>query len=378
MEKQNREIKNVPEIQPNSQSQQNIRHQIKRTEQNMEINQMGKQAEHSQEKTAVEQKITIVIPNYNGIKFIEECLLSLLSQEAGTPEYRVIMVDNGSEDGSRERVEERFPQVSVIALPENTGFCHAVNVGIRAAGTPYVILLNNDTKVAPRFVKSLYNAIEQRKNAFSVSAKMLMWDRPELLDGAGDRYCVLGWAYSRGKGRPAAGYGQSCRIFSACGGAAIYRSSVFEKIGYFDENHFAYLEDLDIGYRAAIYGYQNYYEPKAEVVHYGSASSGSRYNRWKTGLAAANNVYCIAKNMPFLQIILNLPFLIVGFLLKYIFFVRKGLGICYLKGLAKGLKRSFSKEGKARKIRFCAKNLGNYFSIQWQLYANTLRILKKY
>lgn len=175
MEKQNREIKNVPEIQPNSQSQQNIRHQINCTEENMEINQMGKQAEHSQEKTAVEQKITVVIPNYNGIKFIEECLLSLFCQEAGTPEYRVIMVDNGSEDGSRERVEERFPQVSVIALPQNTGFCHAVNVGIRAAGTPYVILLNNDTKVAPRFVTSLYNAIEQKKNAFSVSAKMLMW-----------------------------------------------------------------------------------------------------------------------------------------------------------------------------------------------------------
>lgn len=325
-----------------------------------------------------DEKITIVIPNYNGIKFIGDCLEALFQQDLDTPGYRVTVVDNGSLDGSRQQVEERFPQVAVIALPENTGFCHAVNVGIRAAGTPYVILLNNDTKAGSRFVKSLYDAIERRKLAFSVSAKMLMWDRPELLDGAGDRYCVLGWAYSRGKGRPASLYGKSCRIFSACGGAAIYRRSVFEEIGYFDEGHFAYLEDLDIGYRAAIHGYQNFYEPGAEVIHYGSASSGSRYNQWKTGLAAANSVYCIAKNMPLLQLILNFPFLIVGFSLKFLFFARKGLGICYLKGLEKGVRRSFSREGKARKIRFRAKNLKYYFSIQWQLYTNTLRILKKY
>lgn len=324
------------------------------------------------------EKVTVVIPNYNGIKFIEECLASLFQQDPDTPEYRVIVVDNGSEDGSRELAEERFPQVSVIALPENTGFCHAVNVGILAAHAPYVILLNNDTKVAPRFVKALYDAIDEKKNAFSVSAKMLMWDRPELLDGAGDRYCVLGWGYARGKGKPAAGYDKGCRVFSACGGAAIYRKCVFDEIGYFDETHFAYLEDLDIGYRAAIFGYQNFYAPEAEVIHYGSASSGSRYNCWKTERAAANNVWCIAKNMPFLQLVWNLPFLILGFLLKYIFFVKKRMGICYLKGLVKGLKLSFSAAGKAHKIRFRRKNLKNYCSIQWQLYANSLRILKKY
>ncbi len=326
-----------------------------------------------------QEKVTVVIPNYNGIKFIGECLTALFRQDPDTPEYRVIVVDNGSEDGSRELVEERFPQVSVIALPENTGFSHAVNMGILAAGAPYVILLNNDTKAAPQFVKALYNAIEGReKKVFSISAKMLMWDRPELLDGAGDRYCVLGWGYARGKGRPAADYEQGCRVFSACGGAAIYRRSVFDEIGYFDEGHFAYLEDLDIGYRAAVYGYQNYYEPKAEVIHYGSASSGSRYNRWKTELAAANNVYCIAKNMPLLQLVWNLPFLIAGFLLKYLFFVKKRMGICYLRGLKKGLRRSFSAAGKAHKIYFRPQNLKNYFSIQWQLYANTLRFLKKY
>lgn len=150
-----------------------------------------------------------------------------------------------------------------------------------------------------------------------------MWDKPELLDDAGDGYCVFGWAYSRGKGRPAAEYEKPCRVFSACGGAAIYRKEIFEKIGYFDKLHFAYLEDLDIGYRANLYGYRNYYEPSAQVIHYGSASSGSRYNAFKTELAAANNLYVIGKNMPLLQLIWNLPFLLPGFFIKFLFFCKK-------------------------------------------------------
>lgn len=323
-------------------------------------------------------KVTVIIPNYNGIRFMGECLDALFSQEEDTPGYQVLMVDNGSRDGSLELVRERFPQVSVMALPSNTGFCHAVNVGIQASGTPYVILLNNDTKVAPCFIRALVHAMEGKPNAFSVSAKMLMWDAPSRIDDAGDRYCVLGWAYARGKGREAGAFDRPTEVFSACGGAAIYRRSILEKIGLFDEAHFAYLEDLDIGYRARIHGYRNFYEPSAEVIHYGSASTGSRYNNWKTSQASANSVYVIAKNMPLLQWILNLPFLILGFSIKFLFFSKKGMGILYLKGLRDGLKRSVSKEGQARKIRFKCGHLRNYLAIQGQLYINTLRILKKY
>ena len=145
------------------------------------------------------EQITIIIPNYNGIKFIKGCLDSLLCQEPGTPKFRILVVDNGSEDGSLELIRREFPQVELIALPSNTGFCHAVNRGIEASDTPYVILLNNDTKAMPSFVRNLYGAIEKKPVAFSVSAKMLMWDRPDLIDDAGDQYCALGWAYARGK-----------------------------------------------------------------------------------------------------------------------------------------------------------------------------------
>ena len=323
------------------------------------------------------EKVTIVIPNYNGIKFLRECLDSLYDQEPGTPAFSVIVVDNGSTDGSLELLEKEFPQTRVEALPVNTGFCHAVNTGIRLAETRYVILLNNDTKVKAGFIKSLCESIEQKEDAFSVSAKMLMWDNPDLVDDAGDRYCVLGWAFSRGKGKPATKYSKPCRVFSACGGAAVYRKEIFEKIGYFDEAHFAYLEDLDIGYRARIFGYHNYYEPAAEVIHYGSASSGSRYNEFKTGLAAANSVYVIGKNMPFLQWIWNLPFFVIGFGVKFLFFCKKRMGKQYLKGIRSGFRKLFSDEGKAGKVHFRLSHLKNYLAIQGQLYVNVLRILKK-
>lgn len=324
------------------------------------------------------KKITVVIPNYNGARFLQDCLQALEQQEPGTPAFDVLVVDNGSQDESLKLIAEGFPWVQVETLSENTGFCHAVNTGIRRSVSPYVILLNNDTKAAPGFVLGLYRAIERDPGIFSVSAGMRMWDRPERMDDAGDRYCALGWAYARGKGKPASQYGNACEVFSACGGAAIYRREILMRIGLFDEAHFAYLEDLDIGWRARIYGYRNYYEPAAEVLHYGSASTGSRYNRKKTVLAAANNVYVAGKNMPLLQWLLNLPFLVPGFLVKSVFFTCRGMGKLYLKGLAAGFKKLLSEEGRRAKVPFRFENLGNYLAIQGQLYLNILRFLKKY
>jgi GT2 family glycosyltransferase len=335
-------------------------------------------------------KVSVVIPNYNGEKYLRECLDSLMEEKNvdNTPAFNIIVVDNGSVDKSRDILEEymhkygkvsesEYNRLDVIYLSKNTGFCHAVNQGIKASDAPYVILLNNDTKVYPGFIKSLYRAIDKRQRAFSVSAKMLMWDRPDLIDDAGDYYCVLGWARARGKGRPASEYDRRCRVFSACGGAAIYRKKVFDEIGLFDERHFAYLEDLDIGYRARINGYFNYYEPDAQVLHYGSASSGSRYNEFKTKLASANNVYVILKNMPLLQLIINLPFLLAGFFVKFLFFCRKKMGILYLKGLVTGLKKGLSEEGRKQKNTFKIKNFTHYVIIQIELYVNLIRLFLK-
>ena len=215
-----------------------------------------------------ELRSTIIIPNYNGIKYIENCLVSLADEPA-----RVVVVDNGSADGSRELVQEKFPHVQVISLDKNYGFCGAVNRGIAESGkdkTPYVILLNNDTVVESGFVRALEKALDGDQKAFSGAARMVNMYRPEVIDDAGDYYCALGWAFAAGKDKPAADYGRSREVFSACGGACIYRRSVLGKIGLLDENHFAYLEDVDIGYRARIYGYRSLYVPEA-VVQIGRA-----------------------------------------------------------------------------------------------------------
>ena len=321
-------------------------------------------------------KSTIVIPNYNGIKYIQACLESLYG---GTvTDIEVIVVDNASVDGSMELVRDRFPQIRLIVNQENKGFSYAVNQGIKEAHTPYVILLNNDTQVAPSFVHELEKVMDKDKGhrLFSASAKLVsLYDRDKT-DDAGDYYCALGWAFARGKGKPPERYDQDCEIFAACAGAAIYRRELLEadKVGLFDEEHFAYFEDIDIGYRAKIHGYQNQFAANAIVYHAGSATSGSRYNAFKTGLASRNSIYIIYKNMPLFQLILNLPFLILGFLIKTVFFAKKGMGKNYLLGLWEGIQLSFSPAGKRHKQKFSMKRLYNYVSIQFLLWRNMLRL----
>ncbi|MBP3927259.1 MAG: glycosyltransferase family 2 protein, partial [Clostridium sp.] len=233
-----------------------------------------------------EYTTTVIIPNYNGLRFMEECMASLKAQTYRN--FKILVVDNGSTDGSVDWLKEK--QIETIFLKENTGFSGAVNVGIRAADTPYVILLNNDTRADEYFVAELVRALEQSPGIFSVSSKMIQMYAPHLMDDAGDMYSVLGWAYQRGVGQDIRRYRKSRRVFSACAGAAIYRREVFEEIGYFDEMHFAYLEDIDVGYRARIAGYDNIYCPAAVVWHVGSGTSGSKYNSFKVKLAARNNI----------------------------------------------------------------------------------------
>ena len=255
------------------------------------------------------KKITVVIPNFNGMQYVERCLDSLERQTFS--DFDVIFVDNGSVDGSRELTEEKYPWVKVIALAENTGFCKAVNLGIEATQTPYVVLLNNDTEAEPDFLKELYLGIERKKNAFSGAARMLQFHDRGKMDDAGNYYNCLGWAFALGKGKPEENYLKERKIFASCGGAAIYRTELVKKLGGFDEEHFAYLEDIDLGYRAQIAGYKNWYLPKAGVYHVGSGTSGSRYNQFKIRYSSRNNIYMLYKNMPLLQILLNLPFLIL-------------------------------------------------------------------
>lgn len=326
-------------------------------------------------------RTTILIPNYNGIKYIDDCLESIALQ---SEKYQIVIVDNGSCDGSAERIKELASttfkdRLQLIKLGENTGFCHAVNVGLEFIGKEYksefVFLLNNDTTVEADTIANLEKCMDSDKKIFSVQSRILTMKDKNIIDDCGDLYCSLGWAYARGKGESADSYPKRDDVFACCGAAVMYRMELLDEVGMFDDNHFAYLEDIDIGYRARIKGYRNVYEPSSVIYHAGSATSGSRYNKFKIDLSSQNSVYIIYKNMPILQIIINLPFLIAGFAVKTVFFCLKGMGFTYVRGLARGVKKSIEdmKEGHRHKMWFRPKYIPSYVKIQVELWENMVR-----
>jgi len=312
--------------------------------------------------------LTVVIPNYNGKHFLKECFESLMNQDYS---FDVIIVDNASEDGSVEYIEKNYPEFSIIQNKENLGFAAAVNQGINRSQTEYVFLLNNDVELEPDCISNIVDCLEKDDKTFAVTSKMVQYQNRDRIDDAGDEYTVMGWTKKVGHNKSPQDYNQERETFSACAGAAIYRKSVFDKIGLFDENFFAYMEDVDISYRARIHGYKCIYCPEAVVYHRGSGTSGSQYNKFKIKLAARNNVYVPYKNMPWPQLILNSPFLLLGYFIKYLFFTRKGHGKNYLKGLKEGLLSL----DKVKKVNYLNKNLVNYFKIEGLLLKNTLKFV---
>lgn len=314
-------------------------------------------------------KLTVIIPNYNGKHILKECFDSLENQNCS---FEVVIIDNASEDGSVNYIETNYPEYTLITNNENLGFAAAVNQGIKYSNTDYVFLMNNDVVLENNCLKTLLTCIEGEETIFAVASKMLQYTNKNLIDDAGDEYTILGWTKKMGNGKPSELFDGGVEIFSACAGAAIYRKSVFDIMGYFDENFFAYMEDVDIGYRARIYGYKCFYCPLAVVYHIGSATSGSEYNSFKIRLAARNNIYVPYKNMPWPQLTLNTLFLLLGFLIKYIFFLKKRHGNDYLHGLKDGI----TSLDKINKIKYTDGNFRRYLEIEWLLIRNTLKFIK--
>ncbi|AEG18603.1 glycosyl transferase family 2 [Methanobacterium paludis] len=317
-------------------------------------------------KTVHSMDLTIIIPNYNGKDFLKKCFKSLEKQDAS---FEVIIIDNASEDGSSNYIKTNYPEYTLIENQENLGFAAAVNQGIKASRTDYVFLLNNDVELEENCIFNLLKCIAKYENIFAVSSKMIQYDDRNLIDDAGDEYTLLGWTKKVGNNKSPDLYTAKREVFSACAGAAIYRRRVFDEIGYFDENFFAYMEDVDISYRARIHGYKCLYCPEAVVYHLGSGTSGSKYNKFKTRLAARNNVYVPYKNMPWPQLLLNSIFLFIGYLVKYLFFLKKGYGSEYLEGLKEG----FNSLNKINKVEYKNERFISYMKIEWLLIKNTVK-----
>jgi GT2 family glycosyltransferase len=242
--------------------------------------------------------VSIVIPNWNGKKFLQGCLDSLLDQTYQNLE--IVLVDNGSKDGSVEFIEERYPKIKLIKFEVNTGFSVAVNRGIRDSKGELVALLNNDTISDPRWMEELVKAMAEHPEIGSAGCKMLGYEDKTLLDGAGDGYRRGGLPGRIGHREKDIGQFDAPRyILGACGGAAIYRRAMLDDIGLLDEDYFAYLEDVDLGLRAQSAGYKCFYVPTAIVYHLGCGTTGSGYSPLVVKLSSQNNINTIVKNIPF-------------------------------------------------------------------------------
>jgi GT2 family glycosyltransferase len=219
-----------------------------------------------------------------------------------------ILVDNGSRDGSVEYVRERYRDVKVVSLPRNLGFAGGNNAGIRAATGKYIALLNNDTRVDQAWLASLLLEAESSPRAVGMWAcKILSYDKPDIFDNVGLLLYPDGLA--RGKGRLENDHGQYDQRGEALfpsGCAGLYRREMLDEIGLFDEEFFAYADDVDLGLRARLAGWGCVYVPTARVYHKYSSSS-SAYSALKAFLVERNRIWVLLKYYPFEMILIS-PF----------------------------------------------------------------------
>jgi GT2 family glycosyltransferase len=239
--------------------------------------------------------VSVVLPNWNGRRWLPACLASIAAQALAPEE--IIVVDNGSSDGSLEYLAAEHPEVRVLALDSNTGFAHAANRGIAAATGELVALLNTDIELEPDWLARMVAALRGRPDAASAACKMLwLGDRREIYD-AGDILRRDGACEQRGRFLPDDGaYDAPGEVFGACAGAALYRRAAVLDCGGFDERYFAYLEDVDLALRLRLAGWGCAYVP-AVALHAGEGSS-SQLSGGHWPLVARNTLVLVAKAFP--------------------------------------------------------------------------------
>lgn len=267
--------------------------------------------------------MTVAVASYNGRHLLEVILPSLARQRFR--DFEVFVVDDGSSDDSVSWLREHWPEAKVVALPHNGGVTAAMNVCARSGCGELLALFNNDLELDPDCLGELVAALRGHPEAGFAAAKLMDFNRRDTVDGAGDVFTWEATAGRRGHGERDRGqYDEPRAIFGACGGAAMYRRSVLEDVGPFDEDFFAFYEDVDWNLRAQLAGFSCRYVPTALVYHMGSATLGpgltdfTRYHLWRNGL------WIIAKDLPASAILRHGNRLLLGQLINFAVAVRDG------------------------------------------------------
>jgi len=273
----------------------------------------------------VTQKAYVIIPNWNGARWLGECLDSLLAQ---TAQAAIVVVENGSTDGSVELVEKHYPSVHLVKHSKNLGFAAGVNSGIKFAiqqGAEYIALFNNDAVADKGWLKELLAAVNKYKAIGIATGKLVSFDKT-FYDSTGDLYTTWGYPYPRGRDEPVSNkYDKAEYIFAASGGASLYKAALFNDIGYFDEDFFAYNEDTDISFRAQLAGWRVYYTPKAIAYHRISQTGikGSGFTHRQT---MKNLPLLFWKNVPAKLMPTILPRFTIMYLALFVGALKKGRG----------------------------------------------------
>lgn len=250
----------------------------------------------------------VVILNWKGRDYVGDCIRSVLDQTYG--DLGVIVVDNGSPDGSAEYIRSTFPEAQLVALPENLHFARGTNAGVEAAlrdpKCRYIITLNNDTKVEAEFAAELVKAVES-DHAGMVQAKLLFMDRPNVLNTTGVSPTRDGAGVDRGWNQRDEGqFDTATDVFAPTAGAALYRREIFDTVGLFDADFVAYYEDLDLAWRARLAGWEARFAPRAIVYHMYSHSS-SYQSAWKTYQGERNRIWTLVQNYPLRYVTAAVP-----------------------------------------------------------------------
>lgn len=292
--------------------------------------------------------ICIIILNWNGKHHLSECLTSVLKQTY--KEYEVIVVDNGSTDGSQDYIRSNYPSVSLISNDQNFGFCKGNNIGIVAAKGEYIVLLNNDTIVETDWLEQLHDCMLSDPRLGFCASKLLSYSDRNLLDAAGDGFSICGAGYKRGYLEEAAEYDKEEYIFGACAGAAIYKKEMLDKIGLLDEDFFVAYEDSDLSFRAQLAGYKCKYASQAKVYHKINSTLG-KLSDFYVFYGHRNVEYAYFKNIPGRLLIRTIFPHIAYDILAFMYFIKKGKGLAFIKAKVDFIRNFKKVMAKRREIQ---------------------------
>jgi GT2 family glycosyltransferase len=249
--------------------------------------------------------ISVVVVNWNGAAVLTRCLDALAAQTLR--DFELMVVDNASSDSSADGLERRYLGVRVIRLERNVGYAAANNMAARSSRGKWLALVNNDAFLDPHWLEAMVAAAEARPEFSFFASRLLQAGDPSRLDGAGDIYHISGLAWRRGHSQPSDQVAlEEEEVFSPCGAAAFYLRQAFVAASGFDEDFFAYVEDVDLGFRLRLMGHRCLYVPTAVAHHIGSASYGPR-SEFATYYGQRNAVWTYVKNMPGRYFWLYLP-----------------------------------------------------------------------